>query len=202
MDNFYKNIRHLFHPILMPLIGAIIYFCTTPRFTPFNVMIANSLSLLILTVLTPIVLLYFLKNLGLIENVRNLKTKELKLPLLLYICLLSLVIKMVLAADKFPEIYYFFTAILFSTLFTLLLTLYNKKTSLHLIGISQVTTFTIGLSIHFSIYLIPVIALLVFFTGLLATACLQQRKNNVTQIISGFIIGISSQLFLFTLWLF
>ena len=64
MNFFLRSISYIMHPLLMPLIGAIIYFMVAPRFMPDEIIRAKVFGLIVLTILIPIVLFFFVKKYG------------------------------------------------------------------------------------------------------------------------------------------
>ena len=185
----------------MPLFGVLIYFLISPRFTAGNILLSNTLGLLIVTVITPIVLLFFLKNLGFISAVSLPNIEDRRIPLLFQIGLYILTTKTLINIYDFPELYYFFAGTLFATMLALISILLRFNISIHMIGIAIVTTFTIALSIHFSINQIFLIAGLFLLKGLIATATLIHSEHTAKELLAGLAIGAIPQLLLFQLWL-
>ncbi len=201
MNFFLRSVSYVLHPLLMPLLGAIIYFSTAPRFIPIEIIRAKVFGLIILTVLIPIVLFFLLKSAGTITSIHLENVKQRKIPLLLQSILLIVVIKMVIDVYHYPELYFFFLGILFSSLSAIFMVLFNIKASLHMIGISGITMFTVALSIHFGLNLTILIAMLMIFNGLVATSRLHCKAHSNLELILGFLIGIIPQLTLANFWL-
>ncbi|EZH74324.1 membrane-associated HD superfamily phosphohydrolase [Aquimarina sp. EL_43] len=201
MNFFLRSVSYILHPLLMPLLGAIIYFSTAPRFIPIEIIRAKVFGLIILTILIPIVLFFLLKSTGTITSIHLENVKQRKIPLLLQSILLIVVIKMVIDVYHYPELYFFFLGILFSSLSAIFMVLFNIKASLHMIGISGITMFTVALSIHFGLNLTILIAMLMIFNGLVATSRLHCKAHSNLELILGFLIGIIPQLTLANFWL-
>lgn len=201
MNILLKSISYLFHPLLMPLLGAFIYFTVAPRFIPEPILFAKILGLVILTILIPIIMFFFLKNLGIVKSIHLKTTKQRKIPLLLQTILLLITIKMVLDPYNYPELYFFFLGAVFSTLSALFMVIFNIKASLHMIGISGVTMFAIALSIHFGINLTLLIGVIIIISGLVATSRLHVKAHNNTELILGFLTGVIPQIILIDFWL-
>ncbi len=201
MNFFLKSVSYLLHPIIMPLVGAIIYFTAAPRFIPEDIIRLKILGLIILTVLIPIVLFFFLKSFGTINSIHLEDTKQRKIPLLLQSIILIIVIKIVIDVYHYPELYFFFLGILFSSLSAIFMVLFNIKASLHMLGIAAVTMFTIALSIHFGMNMITLITILMIANGLVATSRLHCKAHSNLELILGFLIGIIPQLTLINFWL-
>lgn len=201
MNILFKSISHILHPLLMPLAGGLIYYCVAPRFIPNEVVTAKAFGLIVLTILIPIVLYFLLKNTGLITTNGIDEANERKIPLLLLVILYIIVIKMVVDIHHYPELYYFFLGVLFSTLCAIFMVMFNIKSSLHIMGISSITMFTIALSIHFGSNLTVLIALLMVINGLLATSRMHCKSYTNTELILGLLFGVIPQLMLANFWL-
>lgn len=201
MNFLLKSISYIFHPLLMPLAGSIIYFITAPRFIPENIIQAKVFGLIVVTVLIPIVLYFFLRTIGVITSIHLEEAKQRKIPLLLQSLLLLLVIKMVIDVYNYPELYFFFLGILLSSLSAIFIVFFDIKASLHMIGSGAVTMFTIALSIHFEINLILLIAGMIIINGLVATSRLHYKAHSNLELTLGFLIGVIPQLTLVNFWL-
>ena len=201
MNFLLKSISYIFHPLLMPLAGAGIYFIIAPRFIPENIIQAKIFGLLVITVLIPIVLYFFLRTTGFITSIHLDDIKQRKIPLLLQSLLFLLVVKVIIDAYNYPELYYFFLGILLSSLSAIFIIFFNIKASLHMIGSAAVTMFTIALSIHFEINLILLITAMIIINGIVATSRLHYKAHSNIELILGFLIGIIPQLTLINLWL-
>jgi hypothetical protein len=192
---------YILHPLLMPLLGVIIYYYITPRFVEMPFIQAKILAVLILTVLIPLILFFLLKNLGIIDTIHLKKVKERTIPLMIQIVLLVLIVKIVFDVYDSPEMYYFFIGILFSSITALVLTFFKIKASLHQMGIAGVTMFLIALSIHFKINLLLWIALFFIGNGWVATSRLHTNSHTMPELIVGFFIGVIPQLLMVNFWL-
>lgn len=201
MSFFLKSISYILHPLLMPLLGSVIYFTVAPRFIPNDIITTKIIGLTIITICIPILLFFFLKALGFLSSIHIENVKQRKIPLLLQAILLLLVIKMIIDIYNFPELYYFFLGALFSALSAIFMALFNIKASLHMMAIGGVTLFVVGLSIHFGINLTLLISVLIIANGLVATSRLHCKAHNNLELILGLLIGIIPQLLLLNYWL-
>ena len=201
MNHFLKSISFIFHPLIMPLLGAIFYFSKSPRHIPEQIIQAKLISLFILTLLLPILLYFLLKTLGKTKSIYLHTTQERILPLALNSVILLLILMRVLPSDEIIELYYFFVGILVTTLTCLILAVLKFKASIHLMGIAGVFMFYIGLSLHFSININGTLALIVILIGAIATSRLHVKAHDYKELIMGFIIGSFPQLILFKYWL-
>lgn len=181
--------------------GSIIYFIAAPRFIPEEIIQAKIFGLIVVTILIPIVFYFLLKTAGIVNSMHLEEVRQRKIPLLLQSLLFLLVIKMIIDVYNYPELYFFFLGILFSSLSAIFMVLFNIKTSLHMIGTGAITMFAITLSIHFSINLTLLIAGMIIANGMVATSRLHQKAHNNVEIILGFVTGVLPQILLVNFWL-
>lgn len=201
MKLFLKAASYIFHPLLMPLLGTIIYFSVTPRYIEPEFVRANLFAIAIITIFIPIVVFFLLKNLGVVETIYLKEAKERKFPLMIQCILLLLIIKMIFDPYEDPEIYYFFVGILFSAFSALVMVFFKLKVSLHQIGVAGILMFLVGLSAHFKINLLITISFFLFVNGWVASSRLYGKAHTYPEIIVGLFLGILPQLILFNLWL-
>lgn len=201
MNFFFKIAAWLFHPLLMPLLGVVIYFRVTPRFIIPEMMYSKVLVVFILSFLIPVLLFFLLKTLGVINSIHLKDVRERRLPLMLQCFLFVIVIKMIFEPYYYPELYYFFVAILLSAICAFVLVLVKFKVSLHMIGIAGVTMFLIALSIHFKINTLVLIGMLFLINGWVASSRLHTKAHTPVELVFGFLIGLVPQLILVNYWL-
>jgi hypothetical protein len=75
------------------------------------------------------------------------------------------------------------------------------KASLHMVAISALTIFIIGLSIHNQTRNINGIAFLVLMNGFVASSRLEMKAHTPKELVIGLLLGIIPQLILLHLWL-
>lgn len=124
-----------------------------------------------------------------------------KIPLLLQIMLLSILIVKSITIEKFPELFYFLFAGLLSAIFAFGLLFLEVKSSIHMIGMSALTVFIIGLSIHFQINIINTVMFFVVMNGFVASSRLEMKAHSKKELLIGFLCGIIPQLVLLYFWL-
>lgn len=201
MNYFLKSAAYIFHPLLMPLIGARLYFSLTPRFIEPQIINAKTYAVIIITILIPLISFFLLKNLGLVKTIKLKEVQERKFPLMVQTLLILVIIKMVFSSYQTPEMYYFFVGVLFSTLSALILVLFNFKVSLHQMGVAGVTMFLIALSVHFNKNYLLEIGLFFIINGWVASSRLETKSHTIPELVIGFIIGFFPQIILLNYWL-
>ncbi|WP_246073323.1 hypothetical protein [Formosa sediminum] len=139
--------------------------------------------------------------LGKVNSINLPQAKERILPLIIFSIILLIVIKRIITPYDFIELYYFFVAILASTMSTLMLNILNFKSSIHMMAICGVCMFFIGLSIHFSINILMSLAIIFFIMGAVATSRLSLKAHNYPELLIGCATGVIPQLILIPNWL-
>jgi membrane-associated HD superfamily phosphohydrolase len=201
MKHFLRIGAYVLHPLLMPLLGALVYFVITPRFIDSEIIRAKLFAIAIITLVVPIVLFMLLKNIGWISSLDLPKVKQRKIPLMLQCLLLLLIIKMVFDPYDSPEMYFFFVGVLFSTISALLLVIFKVKVSLHQMGIAGVTMFIIALSVHFKVNMLVWIGLVALANGWVASSRLHTNSHTYPELILGFFVGLIPQFLMLNFWL-
>lgn len=201
MNYFLRFGAYLLHPLLMPLLGACLYFAITPRFTDIEILQAKLLAVAIISLFVPIILFFLLRNLRLISSLELVNVHERKLPLMLQCLLTLLLVKTVFDPYDNPELYFFFVGVLFSSIAALMLVMFKIKISLHQMGIAGVTMFVIALSVHFKVNMLVWIGLLILANGWVASSRLHTNSHNFVEIIVGLFIGLVPQILMLNFWL-
>ncbi len=201
MNTFLRIGAYLFHPLLMPLLGTLLYFVITPRYVDPDLLCANLMAVCIITLLIPLVTFFLLKNLKVVSSIHLEGVGERKIPLMIQCILLLLIIKLVFNPYDSREMYYFFVGALFSSLAALLMVFFKLKVSLHQMAIAGVTMFLIALSVHFKVNLLIWIILLFIANGWVASSRLHTESHSVAELIIGFFVGLIPQLLVLNYWL-
>src|SRR5690606_1242700 len=201
MKKISEFLTFLMHPLIMPLAGVIIYFLVTPKFIELDTQKRLFFSILILTVLIPIVFFFLLKNVGLIKSLELNGIKERKIPLFIYIIINLIIVLKIIDKDFSIELHYYFIGIIGTLIGCLVLAFFDFKVSLHITGISALTFFIIGLSFHYQKNLTLWIAILIFSLGATATARLYLKTHSSAEIWIGFFLSAFTQILAFNYWL-
>lgn len=201
MTMLLKVASYVFHPLWMPFTGSLAYFLLTPRFFPEGIMQAKLLAIAILTLFIPIVFHFLLKNLKKANSIFLTEVSERKWPLFFFILLILMVLRQILDEYNYPSLFFYFTGILISTIIAYLFALFKTKISLHMLGLAGLTTFIIGLSMHYMINLTFTILFLVLALGLTASSRLHFKAHNGGELLLGFFAGFLPQVILWYFWL-
>jgi len=202
MKNFIlKSISFVFHPLIMPLLGVIFYFSRTPRFIPEPVMKAKIFSIVILTIILPILLFFLLKTVNKVDSIYLKSTKERLIPLFINSIIITLILIRVLTPNEIIELYYFFLGILCSTLTCFILAIFKIKASIHMIAALGFFMFAVAIGIHYQININGTIALMMIILGAIATSRLHLKAHTNQELAIGLFTGIFPQLIFLNFWL-
>lgn len=200
MKTFLKIGSVLFHPILMPLLGSILYFYVSPHFFPKNILQAKLLAISIMTIFIPIIFYFLLKNLGFVQSLDLKEVKERRLPLTFFILVIGTVINFIIGNTDFQELFYFFSGIFISSLTALVLAFFKVKASLHMIGISGVFMFALSLSILYGTNITYILAATVIALGWAASGRLLVKAHDSIELLLGIVIGLIPQLLMLVVY--
>lgn len=200
MRHFQQLISHIFHPLFIPIGGTVLYFRVAP-YSSLEHQSGNIVPIFILTVIVPIIFLLILRNLRLIDSLFMTSPKERIYPFIIGCILLLMILFKVIPNNYINELFYFFTGLLCSLVTSLILLLVKVRCSMHLVGMSSILMYCIGLSIHFGTNLTLLIGLLILITGLVASSRLYLKAHGRVGLTIGLVVGGCSQLLLFKYWL-
>ncbi|MFV7234044.1 hypothetical protein [Flavobacterium sp. ZB4R12] len=192
---------YIFHPIFIPVMATLVYLFFNISFFVNQEKLFVLFQILIVTVIIPILLFLLLRATGKIDSIMVTEVSQRKIPLIIHCFLLILLVRKSITLDRYPELHFFFLGALMSTLQALVLSFFKTKASLHMMGISSLTVFVMGLSIHYQIQNSFMITLLILMNGFVASSRLEMKAHTPSELILGFLLGSVPQLLLLYLWL-
>jgi hypothetical protein len=192
---------YLFHPIFIPLLGTFFYVILDYNYFTLPQYLVLFIQIIIITILLPLTFFYLLRTFGKVDSIMLSDTTQRKIPLLLQIMLMSILIVKSITIDRYFELFFFFVGGLFSTIIAFMLLFAKVKASIHMIGISALTVFIIGLSIHSEINIINTVVFFVTINGFVASSRLQMKAHTLKELGIGFVCGMLPQLMLLYFWL-
>lgn len=200
MKKFLALFSYIFHPLFVSVYATLFYFVVANSFFYEHEIYLAFVQVLILTVLLPMSIFYLLRSLGKMKS-KLPNAKERRLPLAIYALLILFLIKYSLSIVVIPELYYYFTGVLISTVITLALVLGNFSPSLHTMATASLVLFVIGISSYYHITYLYLIALLVVCTGIVGSSRMAVRSHSLSEVLLGALIGIVPQVGLWFIWL-
>ena len=202
MKKFLAFFSYLFHPMFISLYAGLFYFYISKGFYYSHEIYLTLFQIAILTIFLPISMYFLLKSLGLLKSGIMLhETRERRLPLAFQAMFFLVLTQHSFSTLVIPELYYFFTGALVSTFLALLFTVFHQKASIHMIGITGLTAFVVGISMHYGLELLNIIAIFIIISGCVASSRLSMNAHTPKEILYGLILGILPQIVLWRFWL-
>ena len=201
MKKIFPFFSYFFHPIFIPVLGTVFYIIYSDNYyvqEHYNLLL---LQVAIITFFLPMSFFYLLKTFGKVDSIMLSDVSQRKIPLLLQISLTAVLIQKSVTIDRFPDLYFFFLGGIISTTIAFFLIFVMIKASIHMIAISALTFFVIGMSIHYQLNSIYTIATLFLVSGLVATSRLSMRAHTMKELVIGYLSGMIPQVILCFFWL-
>jgi hypothetical protein len=192
---------YVFHPVFISVYATIIYLFLKGSYFVNQEKLYVLSQVVIITVLIPILFFLILKSYKKIDSVMLYEVSQRKIPLVLECFLIIFLVKKFIVINHYPELHFYFLGCLLSTLLALLLLFVNIKASLHILAISSITVFAIGLNLHLATQNFSMILFFVLMTVLVAKSRLEMKAHTPKELYVGFIVGILPQLLLLYFWL-
>ncbi|MCK5815613.1 MAG: hypothetical protein KAH07_06685 [Flavobacteriaceae bacterium] len=198
---FFKLISYVFHPILVPIVGSLLFFILLPRHTDKGVETTILLAVFIGTYIIPLVFLSFLKKSKAIETYELKTVGERKFPILFTIILLYLLSIFIKKYNPALDLAFFYYGMQFSLLFSVGLLYIKFKTSLHMLGIGGLFSFFVLFSYRYQINLLLLLSFFSISAGLIASSRLYLKAHTRKELIWGFFIGaIGQSIYFFSIY--
>jgi hypothetical protein len=192
---------YLFHPIFIPIVGTLFYILYSANYYSKEQYLLLLLQVIIITFFLPMSFFYLLRTFGKVDTVMLSDISQRKTPLLMQIVLTFILISKSVTLERFPELFFFFLGAIVSTVVAFVLLFAKIKASIHMIAISALCFFVIGLSVHYETNSIFTIASLFFLTGIIASSRLVMKAHSSKELVIGYLTGMLPQLFLLYFWL-
>lgn len=201
MKKYLPFFSYLFHPIFIPLLGTLLYLQFSDVYLSKGQSYLLVFQILIITFFLPISFFYLLRTFGKVDTIMLSDINQRKIPLIVQMALVTVLITQSITIDRFAELFFFFLGGLISTFLAFVLLYAKVKSSIHMIGISVLTFFCIGLSMHNQVNGTYLIAASFFVTGLIASSRLQMKAHSLKELAIGYAIGMLPQVGLWFFWL-
>jgi hypothetical protein len=192
---------YLFHPIFIPILGTIFFIVFSDNYLAKEKFHLLLLQVIIILFFLPLSFFYLLKTFGKVDTIMLSDTSQRKIPLLLQIALTIILISKSVSYNRFPELFFFFLGSIGSAFIAFALLYANLKISIHMIAMSALSFFVIGMSQHLQLNSIYTIAMLFVVTGIVATSRLFMKAHTMEELIIGYVAGMAPQMVLWIFWL-
>lgn len=194
---WHKFISVILHPIVMPTVGALLYF----MLSPINIGKQQQYALLsvvfIATYVIPLLLLIFLKAIKYIKDFQVKTIEERKLPVFFMISLFFILGKTFFSSPSIRNISYLFYGTALALCIVYLFFFTKTKISLHLLSMGSAIGYFLIFQYLYNISTLPVIIIFVLLSGLLASARLYLKAHTAKEVYLGFFTGFICQFITF-----
>lgn len=205
---FFKIITYVFHPILLPTYGTLIYLWANPSIQGKEVdegtFITPSLALatiFINTFIMPAMAILMMKALGFIKSIDMHDKQDRIIP---FIATMTFYIwAFLVIKNYFDFMLPLYTIFILGTVVSLMLSFFINiflKLSIHMVGMAGLMAATLLMMISSEKSLIGIFLVILILTGLVASARLYLKAHTKNEILIGFLIGISGQLLAFSMY--
>ncbi|WP_298391649.1 hypothetical protein [Flavobacterium sp.] len=192
---------YLFHPIFIPILGGVFYILFGNNYYLKEQYYLLLIQIVIITFFLPLSFFYLLRTFGKVDTIMLSDVSQRKIPLLMQMALTMILIQKSVTIDRFPELYFFFLGGIVSTFIVFALLFIKIKASIHMLAISALSFFVIGLCRHNELNCIYTVATLFLITGFVASSRLAMKAHTPSELIIGYLAGMIPQLLLWILWL-
>ena len=192
---------YIFHPIFVSLYGTFFYFLVTQSFYYPSQIIVSLVQVSILTLLLPLSLYFLFRSLGKVTSFTEASISERKMPIAAQAILLFVLLKFSVSRETIAELYFFFLGGFLSSIIVFLCVVLKFKASLHMLGISALTSFIYGLSNYYNLPFVNLIAFCIVIVGLVASSRLYMKAHTYSELVAGIVIGTAPQVYFYHYWL-
>lgn len=192
---------YVFHPIFIPILGTVSYILFGSRMYTMEQYYLVLFQVIIITFFLPLSFFYLLRTFGRVDSIMMSNINQRKVPLVMQMALTYVLLQKSITLDRFPELFFFFLGGFVSTFIIFLLIYVRFKASIHMVAISALNFFIVGLSMHYQINLIYTIASLFLISGLVASSRLYMQAHSQEELVAGYVCGCIPQIVLWYFWL-
>lgn len=191
-----KIISHVFHPLIMPIIGLIIIF-NTDSYINYAVPTELKQAILILigatTFIIPLLIALLLLNRKLINSLEMETRRERIFPYSITISFYVFALYMLKQAPVPAIVFNFIVGATLSIIIAFVINM-KWKISAHMIGVGGLVGALLCISILLGIYITPYLVLALLIAGLIGSSRLILKAHTPSQIYVGFAVGIICQI--------
>ena len=194
---FHRFISNILHPAVIPTLGVLLYF----MFISQSLARQQQLILLALvfgiTYVIPVISLFLLKALGIIESFQVKTIQERRLPVLVMVVLFYILGDILAQIPTLRDLGFLFYGSCAGLAGVYALFAFKIKTSLHLLAMGNAVGFFIIIINLYALSLIALVMVLILLSGLVASARLHLKAHKPSELFVGFLLGIGSQIITF-----
>ncbi len=186
---FAQVLSYLFHPALVPSIGAVLVLATVPIHVPDEQMYFTVAFVFVSTYIMPGIFSVLMRYLGMIDSLHMKEPRDRRLPFLVAIAFFLFAANALRKQELPQEIIRLLIASA-ATLMIFYLLLRFSKWSVHMAGVGGVTATAVYLSHTYGVMMLEIISMTILFSGLVGTARLKLEAHTLPQVVLGYFTGL------------
>ena len=194
---FHKFISTVLHPVVIPTLGVMLYFIFISQSLDQRQQFLLLALVFGITYVIPVIALFLLKALGLVQSFQVKTIRERRLPILMMLVLFYVLGDILANTPTLRDLGFLFYGTSLGLFTTYLLFALRLKSSLHLLSMGSAIGFFLVMINMYSMSLLPVIMVLILLSGLVASSRLHLQAHSSKELLIGFSIGVLSQLVTF-----
>tara|TARA_B110000003_G_scaffold265225_1_gene290859 strand:- start:30327 stop:30926 length:600 start_codon:yes stop_codon:yes gene_type:complete len=194
---FHRLLSTILHPIVLPTLAVFFYFMLETQSLEKRLKYVIIGLVVVLTYVIPLLLLIYLKKTKHIQSFEVTTIRERRFPILFMIALFYFLGNIIIQIPTMRSLGILFYGTSLSLIFIYILFSFKLKSSLHLVSMGNMIGFFIILGNINGIYLLPIIAIMILLSGILASSRLYLKAHIPIELLVGFFLGVFSQFLLF-----
>ena len=194
---FYNLISVIFHPMVIPTIGVILYFLPVPTSLQTEQKLAVLGLIFVSTYLIPLCILFLFKKLKIINTYRADTIKERKVPIAIMIVLFYLLGNTFNNISDLRDLTFLFYGTSLGLFLIYVFFLFKIKTSIHLLSLGIATSFFMLINRLHVFNFMWIVIVCVLLSGLVASARLHLKAHTTHEVYLGYAFGFLSPIILF-----
>lgn len=194
---FYNLISVIFHPMVIPTIGVILYFLLVPTSLQTEQKLAVLGLIFVSTYLIPLCILFLFKKLKIINTYRADTIKERKVPIAIMIVLFYLLGNTFNNISDLRDLTFLFYGTSLGLFLIYVFFLFKIKTSIHLLSLGIATSFFMLINRLHVFNFMWIVIVCVLLSGMVASARLHLKAHTTYEVYLGYAFGFLSPIILF-----
>ena len=194
---FHKFISTILHPVVIPTLGVMLYFIFVSQSLDHRQQLLLLALVFGITYVIPVLALFLLKALGLIQTFQVKTIRERRVPILMMLVLFYVLGDILANTPTLRDVGFLFYGTSLSLFITYILFAFHLKSSLHLLSMGSAIGFFLVIMNMYSMSLLPVVMVLILLSGLVASSRLHLQAHSSKELFVGFSLGVLSQVVTF-----
>jgi hypothetical protein len=185
------------HPVVIPTLGVMLYFIFVSQSLDQRQQLLLLALVFGITYVIPVLALFLLKALGLIQTFQVKTIRERRVPILMMLVLFYVLGDILANTPTLRDVGFLFYGTSLSLFITYILFAFHLKSSLHLLSMGSAIGFFLVIMNMYSMSLLPVVMVLILLSGLVASSRLHLQAHSSKELFVGFSLGVLSQVVTF-----